>query len=771
MRIYQLVVILIVTTVSATFGQSYDCTISISGKVVDDHDGEILEYANVYIPEIGVGAVVDSNGLFEINGLCKGGIHLEISHVGCELKRLPLFLERDTFINVMLEHHSEYLKEIMVKGQASNGQLVQNKTVISRNEIAESAGQALAEMTRTIAGVNSLKNGSGISKPVIHGLFGNRVTILNNGIAQAGQQWGNDHAPEIDPNVAKEIVVIKGASAVQYGSQALGGVVMVNPGAIGNDPHIHGNVLYAYGSNGRAHSISARLEQANPFLKWRLVTSFKKSGDRTAPDYFLTNTGNEEKSVAVQLSKEHSDKWTSELYYSFFQTDLGVLRGSHIGNFTDLSAAIGREKPFFTRDTFSYAIAAPRQSVNHHLLKLQSKYFIADNKYFNFSYGGQLNQRSEYDVRRVGRSDIPALSLDMLSHIIDLSYFSEQNSRQLIAGIQSNYQNNTNSADIDFLPLIPNFKSLTLSPYIILKNYGDSFNWETGLRYDHRQLRVRKISNTLPRIIERKEHNFRNISLSLGGEYILSNQLRTKMNWVFAERSPEVNELYSAGLHQGVSGIEEGKESLIPEKSLKGIWTNTLAFGDHFWLESSLYYQWIKDFIFLNPQQDFRLTIRGAFPLFTYEQTDATIGGMDLIIKTEPNAHLNGSLKYSIVRGRDISNDQALIFMPADQISSRWSYSLKNQKVIKNSIVSIEGLYTFKQTRFNADQDFLSPPDAYFLLSLSWSSDVKIAKKSFHFSVIADNLLNTKYRDYLNRLRYYADEEGRNIRMVVALNF
>ena len=50
-----------------------------------------------------------------------------------------------------------------------------------------------------------LRNGSGISKPVIHGLFGNRVTILNNGITQSGQQWGNDHAPEIDPFVADHL--------------------------------------------------------------------------------------------------------------------------------------------------------------------------------------------------------------------------------------------------------------------------------------------------------------------------------------------------------------------------------------------------------------------------------------------------------------------------------------------------------------------------------------------------------------------------------------
>ena len=78
----------------------------------------------------------------------------------------------------------------------------------------------------------------------------------------------------------------------------------------------------------------------------------------------------------MQLEKSFSERWHSSLYISSFNTRLGVLRGSHISNLTDLEAALERDVPFFTEPDFTYTIEAPFQKVNHHLLKLQSKYFI-----------------------------------------------------------------------------------------------------------------------------------------------------------------------------------------------------------------------------------------------------------------------------------------------------------------------------------------------------------------------------------------------------------
>jgi len=133
----------------------------------------------------------------------------------------------------------------------------------------------------------------------VHGLFGNRLLILNNGVPQSGQQWGNDHSPEIDPLAADQITVLKGTSAIEYPGGNLGSLVSIMPSKIINEPHLHGHFISAYESNGRGISLNTKLQKYSPVLAWRVNATYKKYGDRSAPDYFLTNTGSDEWSASL----------------------------------------------------------------------------------------------------------------------------------------------------------------------------------------------------------------------------------------------------------------------------------------------------------------------------------------------------------------------------------------------------------------------------------------------------------------------------------------
>ena len=121
----------------------------------------------------------------------------------------------DTILHLTMEHSINTLKGAIVTGN-STPKTTQNTETITKQNITDNANENLSNMLESINGVSTMKNGSGISKPVVHGLYGNRLTILNNGISQSGQQWGNDHSPEIDPLVANKIKVIKGTSALEY---------------------------------------------------------------------------------------------------------------------------------------------------------------------------------------------------------------------------------------------------------------------------------------------------------------------------------------------------------------------------------------------------------------------------------------------------------------------------------------------------------------------------------------------------------------------------
>ena len=110
-----------------------------------------------------------------------------------------------------------------------NTEHAHNVAKLTQKQLAETAGKSLGESLKEIPGVNSIQTGPGIFKPVIHGVHSQRILILNYGIRQEGQQWGAEHAPEIDPFIASDVVVIKDASSIKYGTDALGGVIVVNP--------------------------------------------------------------------------------------------------------------------------------------------------------------------------------------------------------------------------------------------------------------------------------------------------------------------------------------------------------------------------------------------------------------------------------------------------------------------------------------------------------------------------------------------------------------
>ncbi|TAE13782.1 MAG: hypothetical protein EAY72_08025, partial [Bacteroidetes bacterium] len=82
--------------------------------------------------------------------------------------------------------------------------------VLTQKSIQLRSGESLGEILQQLNGVQVLQTGTTIFKPVMQGLHSNRVLIMNNGVRLEGQQWGSEHAPEIDPMVAQKITAVKG---------------------------------------------------------------------------------------------------------------------------------------------------------------------------------------------------------------------------------------------------------------------------------------------------------------------------------------------------------------------------------------------------------------------------------------------------------------------------------------------------------------------------------------------------------------------------------
>jgi len=679
----------------------------------------------------------------------------------------------DKIVNFYPEHHLETLEEVLIH-ERREAESTQDRDILSGIELEETRGKSLGESLKSITGVTTLNTGASIAKPVIHGLHSNRILILNNGIRQEGQQWGSEHAPSIDPFVADKLTVVKGAEAVRYGSDAIGGVVLVEPKDLPRTAGTH-TTLHAVGmENGWQSTLSAKVEggmKSLPGIGWRLQGTFKKGGDVHTSTYNLSNTGLQENNVSAAFGY-NTYRHGIEVFFSRFDTELGILRASHIGNLTDLTNAIEQDEPYYVED-FTFKIEPPRQEITHHLSKIKAYVWLDKLGKLSLQYGGQYNSRKEFDRRRGGRDTIPVLDLALRSHSLDAFLAHNPLGRLKLnggMGVSAFYQRNFNVPGTGFRPLIPNYRSYSVGAFMMERLTKERWELEAGARYDLKYLRIVKFDGD-GNIIN-PDYLFHNTSFTLGGLYHLTKKLTWKANASTAFRPPQVNELFSEGLHQASAAIEEGNENLSPERALKAITTLEYAAKDWLQLEASLYYNLIFGYIYLEPQAEPRLTIRGAFPVFLYKQTDVRIWGVDAAIQFQPLKGLFVKGKVSILRAWDRLEDNYIINMPADQFEQEIRY--EREEVGKFSLLyaSIGLKQLLQQIRFPEGIDFLDPPDGYMLLQAKVGMTLPIAKKhTLSLNLQGENLLNTSYRDYLNRFRYYADEMGRNISLRIQYTF
>jgi iron complex outermembrane receptor protein len=214
---------------TASMGQSQSgaCSVVLTGRIMGLDNHEPLAGATVYIRGLAIGAVADSVGNFRITGLCQGKYIIDYQYVGYKASIASIAVGTDSPVAlppVALTPDNETLKEVIVTEHRSEAQqLLQVQTELAGSSLDATRGQSLGESLKTLPGLYSIQTGPSISKPVIHGLYSNRILTLNNGVRQEDQQWGSEHAPQIDPFLASRLTVIKGAASIRYGSDAIGG--------------------------------------------------------------------------------------------------------------------------------------------------------------------------------------------------------------------------------------------------------------------------------------------------------------------------------------------------------------------------------------------------------------------------------------------------------------------------------------------------------------------------------------------------------------------
>lgn len=770
-----------------------DCGFSLQGTVLGEGH-EPLPNAAIQIRSSNSQTVTDASGTFSLNGLCSGDYTLFVSFVGYERHESTLQIPTAGTITIVLKPVSTLLEGVVIEGEQRSQTASQTVAVLDEGMLDELHGKPLGESLKEIPGVNALQTGPSIFKPVIDGLHSQRILILNNGIRQEGQQWGVEHAPEVDPFIASRIQVLKGAETVRYGSAAMGGVIIITPPPLHQTERIGGELNLGIMSNNRSGVFSGMVEGTlaeGSRWSWRLQSSVKKGGDYRAPDYNLSNTGLSEFNFSGAIGFRDARRGM-EVYVSSFNSELGILRAAHTGNLTDLRQSIATGRPWYVED-FTYDIGPPKQKISHHLLKVSAYQQVKDLGKITVLYGGQYDLRNEFDIRRSGRDARPSVALTLLSHVLDLSLDHEHAAHSGSVGINGTLKQNTNNTEqTGVRPLLPDFQQVSGGVFVLEKWKSDKWVLEGGARYDYQHLQVFTFLNNQELI--KPQFGFSFLSGTLGATVLFNPKLRLLSNLGFSSRPPHVSELYSEGLHHGTASIEEGlmrrngtvytEQSRIRKEYSKK-WITTLQFTEEsFSGDLSVYYNDIDNYVYIRPSGT-RLTVRGYFPVFQYEQTDAVLTGTDAAIKWKISNRFTFNSKYSYIYARDETYDDVLIFIPPAQWENGLTVSIPTRGKVKDFFIGVSVPSTFRQHRapmavdlqqaevdFPEETfDFAPAPRGYSLVNAKLGFKLPVGEHSLGISASGENLLNTSYRNYMNRLRYYTDDIGANFILRLSYNF
>lgn len=713
----------------------------------------------------------DANGKGIVSSKAQGS---EILHIDLDAY-YPYFIsikelkEKQPY-SVFLEPLTSDLDELIIETEA----VKRNKNIVSEqlalSDIIESTGATFGATLAKIKGISTIESGATISKPVIHGMTGNRILILNNGVRQTGQQWGTDHAPELDMHAANNITVVKGADAVRYGSEALGGVVILEGKKL---PYFKeqtkGSFTSLYGSNGKRMVFTGYAEGTLPFLKamaWRVQGTYSNAGDRHAANYLLNNTGMREQNFSAALGYR-SDAFESELYYSRFYTKLGVLNSAQMGDVDLLKIRIALGRPLFPT-AFSREIDVPHQQVLHQLFRWNNSYYFNDFGKIKLTLAYQKNKREEFHSRRNNRSHIPSLSLILASYQANLSWTNTYSTFwESEIGTQLTGINNFNTPGTGVVPLIPNYIEKSAGVYGLQKYNQRNWSLEAGLRYENMYSNAAGIdafSEAYGGI-----RKFNNLSFNIGGKVNGGSRWQLVSNLGLAFRGAHVHELYSNGLEHANGIYVIGQAGLKSERGLK--WIAALKYAHkniNFSVEG--YAQWVKNFIYQSPTKEFMPVVSGTYPVFRYLQTDAFFRGINSDFQWQLNNNWSYTFMQSMVWANEKPNGGYLPFIP----SFRWQQSVEYKlSFLKEAALKLGHKYVARQTRFDSNIDLISEaPEGYHLFELTFKAALLNYKgNKLQGFLQIDNLLNKEYKEYTNRFRYFAHELGTDIRVSVTWSF
>ncbi len=735
---------------------------------VKDVNNRPLSDATIYLNGTSQRTLTDSSGRFHFTGLNTGKYTVKVTYVGFHQPSLGLFLLKDTLIEITLHQESILMEEVNIVENRSKAigemQSVQ-VSMISRESILQNISGSLVQSIGRLPGLASINITSGIAKPVIRGLSFSRVAVIEDGIKQEGQQWGIDHGLEIDQYGVEKAAVIKGPLSFQYGSDAIGGVIILS-GQNFLAPHsMDGSVMITGKSNNDLIGISAYsgIRWNKNYFRIRLTAD--DYGDMKVPadsfnyngwqlpigDSRLKNTAG--KDYGIKICTGMLDSWgTWSVNLSNYHQKVGFFSGSHgmpdIYNLQD----DGQER----------SIEFPYQKVNHFKVITNTKLRIKDH-WLEADLGYQLNHRQEFSFPHThGLGPQPEGNLEIDLQLSTLSgniryYFDKTEEKCRMIGVSGQYQQNTRGG---YYFLLPDYRTWSAGTFYFqqwslsrrwLFNYSARIDF--GHIYTQRFLEpVYDGQNIVTGYKQRSpliRKNFFNVSGGVGSSWQINRTLNLKINLGTSYKIPSAPELTSNGVHHGTFRHEMGDSTLTSERSFQ------LDLGLRYESKKistglSPFITWFPNFIYLSPTGEFSF-LPDAGQIYQYRQSEALFAGGEFTFSVEVFKHLIFHNQSQYVYAENLDDGYPLPFIPAASTMNSLRYEWTEAgKHWRNVYGEIELQTTAPQNRVARNE---LKTNGYNLLNLSAGCTFIFGNQPIEIMFQIQNLTNKKYFNHMSLYR------------------
>jgi len=749
-------------TQKVTQKQDVQTQFILSGKVTDEATGQNLQGASIYFPEFKKGVIAGANGIYQIT-LPQGEHIVEVSFIGYSIYTKTILIKNNVIEDFKLGHSAVENSNVTVTSflrATSSRKTPTPINIIKKEDLFKSASTNFIDALSKTPGVSQLSTGPAISKPIIRGLGYNRVMVLNDGVRQEGQQWGDEHGIEIDEYNVSRTEVLKVPASIIYGSEALSGVINVVSNVPVAEGAIRGNVFSNYQSNNNLQGYHFDLAGNQKGFVWGINASSKKASDyQNKYDGYVYNSKFNELNGGGYIGIE-KDWGYSHFFISQFNQKLGMMEGDRNNEGSFIKPIVGGEAIATSSDFNSTNPNIPYQHIIHTKYTLDNNIKWGEGRLkANIAY--QRNQRQEF-----GNIDNPSeksLYFDLGTLNYSFQYLlPEKNNWKHTIGVNGMQQENKNKG---VEVLIPAYKSVELGLFFYTQKRAGNLTMSGGARIDKKGI---EFSDLINHALQKKDYGA--IAGSFGMTYEAGEDLIFKLNIARGYRAPNLSELGSNGAHEGTNRYEYGNTNLKSEKSLQldlgAEWSD-----EHVSFAGSVFYNQVTDFIFyqkLISNKGADSIIKDAsgkdFFAFAYQQQNANLMGAEFNLDIHPHPidglHIENTFSY--VRGKfetSIDGSDQLPNIPPLRWISEFRYELKNKKTkLQNTYFSMQLDNVFAQNNPFTGYHTETATPGYHLLNIGLGSQfTKKGKQLFSIALSAQNITDVAYQNHLSRLKYTAE--------------